>query len=106
MLAPLERVPTAAARFVAGLPVRAHITDTMRLLYWLPVAYRIRYELFLVTYAVYNGSSPSYIADTTTRISTISGRGRLRSENTSEFDIPRTRTNSERGLSLWQDREN
>ena len=92
MLAPLQRVLNAAARFIAGLPAHAHVTDTMRLLHWLPVVYPIRYKLCLVMHAIYNGTSPSYFADTTIRISTISGRGRLRYANTSEFDIPHTRT--------------
>ena len=47
-LAPLQRVLNAAVRFGAGLPARAHITDTMQSLHWLPVAYRIRYKLCLV----------------------------------------------------------
>ena len=63
-------------------------TDAMRSLHWLPVAYRIRFRLCLMMYAVYNGTSPFHIADTTTRISAISGRGKLRSANTSEFDVP------------------
>ena len=36
-LAPLQCVLNAAAWFVAGLPARAHITDTMRSLHRLPV---------------------------------------------------------------------
>ena len=58
----------------------------------LPVAYRIRYKLCLMMYAVHSGTSPSYIADTNTRISTLSCRGRLRSAKTSEYDLPRIRT--------------
>ena len=85
MLAPLQRILNAAAQFVAGLPACAHVTNTMQSLHWLPVAYRIHYKLCLVMYAVYNSTSPSYIADTTARISTLSGRVRLRSANTSDL---------------------
>ena len=107
LLAPLQCVLNAAAWFVAGLPAHAHITDNIWSLHWLPVAYQIRYKLCLVMYAIYNDTSPSYIADTTTRISMISGFGRRRSANTSEFDIPRTRTKfGEREIALWQDHEN
>ena len=63
MLVPLQRVLNAAAQFVASLPARADFTDTMRSLHWQPVAYRIRYKLCLVMYAIYNSTSSSYIAD-------------------------------------------
>ena len=103
MLAPPQGILNPTARFVAGLPARAHVTDTMRSLHWLQVAYRIRYLLCLVMYAVYKGTSPSYIADTTARISTLHGRGRLLS---SEFDIPCARKNvGERAFSV-ADHEN
>ena len=107
-LAPFQRVLNAAARFVAGLPANAHITDTMRSLHWLPVAYRIHYKLCLVMYAVYNGISPSYVADTTTGISTIPGRGKLRSVKPaiSTYLAPEQNSETERQLSLWQDHEN
>ena len=45
-----------------------------------------------LTYAVYNGTSPSYIVDTTTRISTLSYLA--------------SGSNSESELSLWQVHEN
>ena len=86
MLAPLQQVLNTAVQFITVLPARAHVTDTMRLLHWLLVTCRIRYKHRLVIYTVYNGISPSYIAYTTTRISTLPGRGRLRSVNTNEFD--------------------
>ena len=58
-------------------------------------------------YGVYNGTSPSYIADATTKISTLSGRGQLETANTSKFDIPHTRTKlEEREHSLWQVHDN
>ena len=44
MLAPRQLALNAAALIVAGLPERTHITDTLRSLHWLPVAYRIRYQ--------------------------------------------------------------
>ena len=91
-LAPPQHVLNAAARFVAGMPARAHIADAMRSLNWLPVAYRIRYKICLLVFVEYNETSPSYTADTTTKIATIAGRGWIRSANTSEFDIPRTKT--------------
>ena len=72
-IAPLQRVLNAAARIVVGLPGHVHVIDTMRSLHWLPVCYLIRYKLCLV---MYNGTSPSYITETTTIISTLPGSGR------------------------------
>ena len=95
MLAPLKRVRNAAARFVAGLPTRTHVIDTMpvaTLATGRLIAFVTRYLLMCGLYAVLNGTIQFYIADTTTRILTLPGRGRLRSANTSEFDISRTRT--------------
>ena len=39
---------------------------------------------------VSNGSSPAYLSDKTTPISSIQGHGSLRSATTKEFDVPRT----------------
>ena len=48
-LAHLQRVLNAAARFVAGLAARAHVTDTMRLLHWLWDVSGAIYKLGLLT---------------------------------------------------------
>jgi len=43
-LAPLQRVLHAAARFVAAIGPRDHITPTLILLHWLPDRQRITYH--------------------------------------------------------------
>jgi len=44
-LAPLQRVLHAAARFVADLGPRSHVTSTLISLHWLPICQRITYKL-------------------------------------------------------------
>ena len=48
-LAPLQRVLNAAARFVADLHPRDHVTGTLRDLHWLPIRTRITYKLCTFT---------------------------------------------------------
>ena len=91
-LAPLQRALNAAARFMAGATSRTHVSGIMKSLHWLPIAYRIRLKLCVVMHAVHNGTSPSYLTDTTIPISSLPGHLRLHSAMTTEYDIPRTRT--------------
>ena len=64
----------------------------MKSLHWLPIAYRNRFKLSVLTHGVHNETSPSYLTATTTPISSLAGHHQLRSAMTTEFDIPRTRT--------------
>ena len=91
-LAPLQRVLNVAARFVAGASSRTHVSDIMKSLHWLPIAYLIRFKLYVLVHGVHNGTSPSYLTDTTTPISSLPGHRHLRSVMTTEYNIPRTRT--------------
>ena len=94
-LAPLQRVLNASARFVAGATSRTHVSGIMKSLHWLPIAYRIRFKLCVLMHGVHNGTSPSYLTDTTTPISSLPGHRQLRSAMTTEYDIHRTRTTFE-----------
>ena len=91
-LAPLHRVLIAAVRFVAGATSRAHVGGVMKWLHWLPIAHRFLFKLSVLMHGVYNWTSPSYVIDTTIPISSLSGYRQLRSAMTTEYDIPRTRT--------------
>ena len=105
-LAPLQRVLNAAARFVTGAAQRAHVTGIMKSLHWLPIAYRIRFKLCVLMFSVNNGTSPQYLSDTTTRISSLPGHRRLRSAPSNDYDIPRTKTKfGERAFSVAGQRE-
>lgn len=81
-LASLQRVLNAAARLPVGTDAENSIGDVMRSLYWLPIADQTRFKLCLVMHAVNNGASPTYIADTTTPMSSLPGHRRLCSDVT------------------------
>ena len=105
-LAPLQRVLNAAARFVAGATSHTHVSSIMKSLHWLSIAYRIYFKLSVLMHGIHNGTSPSYLTDTTTPISSLPGHCQLRSAMTTEYDIPRTRTNfGDRAFSVAGPRE-
>ena len=91
-LAPLNRVMNAAARLVAGLDVRDHVTLVMRELHLLPVTFRVQYKLCLMVHSSVNGCSPEYITAVLVPMSSLQGRATLRSSTSGSFDVPRTRT--------------
>jgi len=92
-LAPLQRVLNAAARFVANLQPRDHVTDTLRALHWLPIRQRVSYKLCMLMHAVHFSYAPQYISDVVTPVSALSGRANLRSASNSNYDVQRTRLN-------------
>ena len=59
----LQSVQNAAARIIAGLKKRDHITETLRDLHWLPVEERIVFKINLITFKTLNGSGPRYLED-------------------------------------------
>jgi len=91
-IAPLQRVVHAAARFVAGLRPRDHVTAALMALHWLPVRQRITYKLCTLMHGVVFGYAPQYLTDMMVPVSQLSGRSHLRSAQRGQFDIPRTRT--------------
>ena len=90
-IAPLQRVQNAAARLVAGLAARDHVSPTLRNLHWLPVNYRISYKLSYLMHLVHTGQAPSYLANSVTSTATLESRSRLRSAKTLRYELPRTR---------------
>ena len=59
----LQSVQNVAARIIAGLKKRDHITETLRDLHWLPVEERIVFKINLITFKTLNGSGPRYLED-------------------------------------------
>ena len=59
----MQSVQNAAARIIAGLKKRDHITETLRDLHWLPVEERIVFKINLITFKTLNGSGPRYLED-------------------------------------------
>ena len=65
-IAPLQRAQNAAARLVARLGPRDHVSNALRDLHWLPVQHRITFELCLLMHLVHNNRAPSYLFDSVT----------------------------------------
>ena len=59
----LQMVQNSAARLVCGVKKFDHITPVLRHLHWLPVEFRIKYKILLLTFKALNGMGPSYIRD-------------------------------------------
>jgi len=106
-VAPLQRVQNSAARFVLGLSPRDHVSQALVDLHWLPVRYRIQYKLALMMYMAHTSQSTSYIKNVVTPISQDPSRRRLRSADTTDYAVPKTRTKfgdrafCEAGPSTW-----
>ena len=111
-LAPLQRVLHAAVRLVANLAYRDHVTTAMKELHWLPIIYRIKYKLCLMTHAAVNNRSPAYIADTLVSTSFLFHCERLRSHESGGFEVARVRTEFGRrgfsfaGSAVWNELPN
>ena len=56
-IAPLQRAQNAAARLLARLGPRDHVSNALRDLHWLPVQHRITYKLWLLMHLVHNNRS-------------------------------------------------
>ena len=57
------RVQNAAARVIAKAGRRDHISPILFKLHWLPVEFRIKYKILLLTYRGLHGLAPTYITE-------------------------------------------
>ena len=57
----LQRVQNTAARMIFKKPRRAHTTTLLKCLHWLPVTYRIRFKIMLLTFKSLNNLAPLYL---------------------------------------------
>jgi len=74
-IAPLQHAQNAAARLVARLGPRDHVSNALHDLHWLPVQHRITYKLCLLMHLVHNNWAPSYLVDSVTTTASLSHRG-------------------------------
>ena len=93
-IAPLQRVQNAAARLLLNRRKTDHITDGLKDLHWLPIAFRIKYKLCMLMHSIKVGNCPSYLKDMVSLASSIRSRSGLRSADTDActYVVPRTRT--------------
>ena len=59
----LQRVQNAAARVIAKAGKRDHISPILFKLHRLPVEFRIKYKILLLTYRALHGLAPTYITE-------------------------------------------
>lgn len=59
----LQLVQNAAARLLTRTNRREHITPVLKSLHWLPVEFRIKFKILLLTYKATNGLAPIYLQD-------------------------------------------
>ena len=70
-----------------------HITADIRdYLHWLPVNYRIDFQICALVYKFLHRTAPVYLSDMCTLISTNPTRSQLRLASSGDLIVPRTRT--------------
>ena len=77
-LAKLQRLQNSAARLVAKLRKREHISQVLHDLHWLPVRERIEFKILLLTFKALQGDCPPYINEL---VSTYTPQRTLRSSS-------------------------
>ncbi len=90
LTAKLQRIQNAAARLVMRLPKFDHITGVMFELHWLPVAYRIRYKVLLITFKALHGMAPLCLTNMLCVHRSSHGR-RSQNKNLNMLKVPRTK---------------
>ena len=59
----LQKVQNAAARLLAVVSRKCHITPILKELHWLPVVCRIQYKILLLTFKCIKNIAPKYLVD-------------------------------------------
>ncbi len=62
-IARLQYIQNSAARILTRTKHSAHITPILADLHWLPVAYRIKFKILLLTFKALNGLAPYYLCN-------------------------------------------
>lgn len=99
-LARLQLVQNAAARLLTRVKKHQHITPVLASLHWLPVRFRIKFKILLLTYKVLNGQAPDYLSDL---VQLYTPSGALRSSDHLLLTLHKSRMvhRGDRALRLW-----
>ena len=87
----LQVVMNTAARLIFNARLTDHVSPLLDDLHWLPIAKRIPYKIALMVYKAHTHWSPQYLQELLTTTASQRGRVSLRSSDTINFIIPRTR---------------
>jgi len=63
LIAKLQSVQNAAAKFVCGIRRFDRVEPPLNILHWLPVEHRIKYKVLLLCYKCLNGKGPQYLKE-------------------------------------------
>ena len=85
----LQRVQNIAARIVTRSEPFCHITPVLFKLHWLPVEYRVRYKILILTFKCLHGLAPEYLSEL---VSTYSPSRYTRSSSKNLLVKPMTKT--------------
>ena len=96
----LQRIQNAAARLVTGAPRFCHVTPLLFHLHWLPISYRIKFKILILTFKCLYGQAPNYLVDLIT-IKTQS-RYSLRSNESIFLELPGIKTHPPLGDRAFQ----
>ena len=83
----LQVVMNSCARMLTGTRRSDHITPVLADLHWLPVEYRIKFKVLLLTYKAIHKKAPSYLSDLITIRRPVRD---LRSNSSLRLYVPRT----------------
>ena len=59
----LQLVQNMAARLVTNTSRVEHITPTLKSLHWLPISFRAKYKVLVITFKALHGLGPGYLQD-------------------------------------------
>ena len=85
-VARVQRIQNALARVVTGTRITDHITPTLQSLHWLPIEYRVKYKLAVVTFKARTGTAPHYLCSL---INNYEPSRTLRSSDLQLLTVPR-----------------
>ena len=63
----LQLAQNAAARVVARVRMRDHISPTLRDLHWLPIAERVEHKMLSITHQAFHDQGPEYLSGLLTK---------------------------------------
>ena len=86
----LHRIQNAAARLVTGTSRFCHVTPLLFHLHWLPISYRIKFKILLMTFKCLYSQALNYLIDLIT-IKKLS-RYSLRSNESILLELPGIKT--------------
>ena len=96
----LQRIQNAKARLVTGTPRFCHVTPLLFHLHWLPISYRIKFKILLLTFKCLYGQAPNYLIDFITIKKQF--RYSLRSNESIFLELPGIKTHPTLGDRAFQ----